>query len=278
MQVTLFSSVEKFRDQVFEFLCEREAENCLLIGMLDRLAKDQGDCHLWAVCKDGQVCGVAWWTPPHPLGLTTMPNEAVSALFHEIEKLGLKPAEVIGPTAAVNQYCKVYRQMSGNQPRTKFKQRIFKLTSVIAPCAVAGGIRVALDVDIQLLADWNSRFATECGLSLGADPMQRALRDAEDSVARGSRYFWTVGGEIVAMAGAAGKTPNGIRISWVYTPPQYRGQGYASAVVAALSQKMLDSGNRFCFLFTDLANPTSNSIYQKIGYQPECDYEVHSLL
>lgn len=278
MQVTLFSSGEKFRDQVFDFLCEREAENCLLLGILDRLAKDRGDYHLWTVSNDGRVCGVAWWTPPHPLGLTFMPDDAVSAIFHEVEKLGQKPAEVIGPEASVNQYCNTFRKFSGNQPRIKFKQRIFKLTSVVVPRVIPGEMRVALDADIELLADWNFRFATECGLSLGADPRQGAQRDAEDAVARGSRYFWTVEGKVVAMAGHVGKTPNGVRISWVYTPPAYRGRGYASAVVAALSQRILDSGNRFCFLFTDLANPTSNSIYQKIGYQPVCDYEVHILV
>ena len=88
----------------------------------------------------------------------------------------------------------------------------------------------------------------------------------------GRLFFWK-DPEPVSMAGSAGPTPSGIRISAVYTPPGLRGRGYASAAVAALSQKMLDGGRRFCFLFTDLANPTSNSIYQKIGYQPVCDFE-----
>ena len=57
----------------------------------------------------------------------------------------------------------------------------------------------------------------------------------------------------------------------VYTPPELRGHGYASAVVAALSQRLLDAGHQYCALYTDLANPTSNSIYQKIGYTPVSD-------
>lgn len=64
----------------------------------------------------------------------------------------------------------------------------------------------------------------------------------------------------------------------VYTSPPYRGRGSASPIFAALSQRMLDSGNWLCFLFTDLANPTANGIYQKIGYKPVCDYEIDSLL
>ena len=68
------------------------------------------------------------------------------------------------------------------------------------------------------------------------------------------------------MAGWTGRTPDGVRIGAVYTPPEYRGRGHATACVAALSQRMLDTGLAFCFLYTDLSNPTSNSIYQRIGY------------
>jgi predicted GNAT family acetyltransferase len=85
--------------------------------------------------------------------------------------------------------------------------------------------------------------------------------------------LWCVDGVPVSMAGSTGPTPHGIRIGAVYTPPEYRQRGYASACVAYLSQMMLDSGRKFCFLFTDLSNPTSNHIYQQIGYEPVCDVD-----
>ncbi|MNT82395.1 FR47-like protein [compost metagenome] len=84
-------------------------------------------------------------------------------------------------------------------------------------------------------------------------------------------YLWIVDGEIVSMANASRPTENGVSISGVYTPPAKRKIGYASAVVASLSQKMLDSGKKFCVLYTDLANPTSNKIYQEVGYKEVCD-------
>ena len=77
------------------------------------------------------------------------------------------------------------------------------------------------------------------------------------------------------MAAVGGPTPNGDRISWVYTPPALRGRGYASACVAALSQRLLDSGRRFCFLYTDLANPTANKLYQRIGYRQVIDASIY---
>ena len=72
-----------------------------------------------------------------------------------------------------------------------------------------------------------------------------------------------------------GPTPNGVRVTLVYTPPAVRGHGYASSCVAALSALLLASGRKYCFLFTDLANPTSNSIYTKIGYRPVCDVDEY---
>ena len=86
---------------------------------------------------------------------------------------------------------------------------------------------------------------------------------------RGFR-LWDDGGP-VSLAGFGGGTPNGIRIGPVYTPPELRGRGYASALVAALSAELLAAGRRFCFLYTDLANPTSNRIYERIGYRRVCE-------
>ena len=83
--------------------------------------------------------------------------------------------------------------------------------------------------------------------------------------------LWADEGTPVSFAGYGGPTPNGIRVGPVYTPPELRRRGYASALTAALTRTLLDRGRKFCFLFTDLANPTSNSIYQRIGYRPVSD-------
>ena len=79
------------------------------------------------------------------------------------------------------------------------------------------------------------------------------------------------------MAGWTGKTENGVRVSLVYTPSEHRGHGYASACVADLTSLLLAGGNAYCCLYTDLGNPTSNAIYQRIGYRPVCDVTDFSL-
>ena len=97
-------------------------------------------------------------------------------------------------------------------------------------------------------------------------------REALTAALDGSRtvFVWE-DRQPVSMAEHAGPTPNGSRVGRVYTPPRFRGNGYASACVAELSQHLLRLGYRYCFLFTDLANPTANRIYQRIGYQPVVD-------
>jgi hypothetical protein len=125
----------------------------------------------------------------------------------------------------------------------------------------------------DLVAEWFRAFIREALREDGAE----AREVAEFWLTKPGRflYVWEDGGRPVSMTGASGRTPNGIRIGAVYTPPELRGRGYASSLVAAVSQAQLDSGLRFCFLYTDLANPTSNHIYAEIGYEPVCDVDEY---
>jgi predicted GNAT family acetyltransferase len=130
-------------------------------------------------------------------------------------------------------------------------------------------MRPATPVDRPLLVAWIAAFGRE---ALGDEDASRVASSVDDWLAGRGRtiWLWDDGGP-VSLTGVGGATPHGIRIGPVYTPPERRGQGYASALVAAASQAQLDAGRRFCFLYTDLANPTSNKIYQAIGYRPVTD-------
>ncbi|WP_222426903.1 GNAT family N-acetyltransferase [Hyella patelloides] len=116
---------------------------------------------------------------------------------------------------------------------------------------------------------WIKTFAEE---ALGEnEPEQHYQENCDRRLSQNSLYIWQ-NDVPVSMAGVSGATPNGIRINAVYTPPEYRRKGYAKSCVATLSKSLLDKGFKYCFLFTDLANPTSNRIYKKIGYEPVCDF------
>lgn len=128
-------------------------------------------------------------------------------------------------------------------------------------------------IEQNLLVRWITAFEVE---AMGKRRSEQDYQDWYDlRLSNNSLYVWQ-NNLPLSMAGFSGSTPNGIRINAVYTPLEYRRQGYATSCLAALSQILLDRGNKYCFLFTNLANPISNNIYQKIGYQPA--YEVDSYL
>jgi predicted GNAT family acetyltransferase len=154
-------------------------------------------------------------------------------------------------------------------------QRIFQLTRVRPPAEVPGRLRRGEARDRARIGEWVAAFTREAmGPHTPVDAPDAVAERWLSSPARGL-YFWEVEGQVVSMAGTSGPTPNGLRIGAVYTPPEQRRRGYASALVAALSQRILDGGRRFAFLFTDAANPTSNHIYQAIGYEYVCDADEY---
>jgi predicted GNAT family acetyltransferase len=146
-------------------------------------------------------------------------------------------------------------------------QRIFRAERVFAPEGVPGRMRRAEADNRALLVSWVAAFQDEAMSGQFHRPAEAAVDDYLARGDDGGMYIWDDGSP-VSMAGCGGPAPNGIRIGPVYTPPARRGRGYASALTAELTSLLLSSGRRFCFLFTDLANPTSNRIYQRIGYEP----------
>jgi hypothetical protein len=129
-----------------------------------------------------------------------------------------------------------------------------------------------------LLLGWFAAFAVDTNEPPGVPPEAAVARfTREDSGATGL-YVWEVDGEPRAMAGHSGPTPRGMRVGPVYTPPDERRHGYASALVAALSQQLLDRGREFCFLFAERQNATSNHIYQAIGYEAVCEVDQYRLV
>jgi uncharacterized protein len=158
--------------------------------------------------------------------------------------------------------------LSGRIARCDVRLRVFQLDRVEWPRPVGGEMRICTTGDRAIVAEFMAGFFAEIGESFNEDISARADR----MIAAGQAFVW-VNPEPVAIAGCGSPTPSGVRIGPVYTPPEHRGRGYASNLVAHVSQHALDSGRKYCFLFTDLANPVSNSIYQKIGYSPVSDCE-----
>ena len=183
---------------------------------------------------------------------------------------------VLGPPAVAGAFARRWAERLGKQARRGMATRIFQLDAVTPAPAVAGALRPATAADLDLLVSWVAAFTRDIGEREEAGRGRRARAGVSRTIAAGGLHLWEVeGAGPVSMANATGATPSGIRINMVYTPPELRRRGYASACVGALSQAMLDAGRRFCFLYTDLANPTSNHIYQELGYRPVADADTY---
>lgn len=147
----------------------------------------------------------------------------------------------------------------------RMDQRLFQLDALIPPTGVPGSGRRAGEADRSLLLDWYRAFAEEAE-ARGMD----LERSVDRILAAGGAWIW-VDGEPVSLAVRRAPAEGSARVGPVYTPPRHRGQGYGSAVTAVATRDVLDDG-AVPVLFTDLANPTSNAIYQRLGYRPVGDY------
>lgn len=162
----------------------------------------------------------------------------------------------------------------GCEALVAYKQRIYQLETVIEPLPVQGVLRPAGPNDVDQLASWIEGFQLE---ALTHEPVDReAIRAGAVHRSKGNlTYFWEVKGQPVAMAALARPTRNVIGVNLVYTAPEWRGRGYASALVAGVSREGLSRGHRLCALYTDLDNETSNRVYLKLGYRPVCDSRLY---
>jgi len=175
--------------------------------------------------------------------------------------------------AAAERFASRWRELAGVEARVALSERIYEAREAFPPTGVPGAYRAYEPRDHDVAAAWMDAFVAEA--LAGAPPARDD--DGAAFVARrvddpdGGLVIWEDEGRPVSLAGFGSPTPNGIRVGPVYTPPELRGRGYASALVGELTARLLAGGRRFCFLFTDLANPTSNSIYQRVGYRPVAD-------
>ena len=277
-QIKFFSDACPFLERVQPFLLRREAEHCLILGLLDGLrAGEQWGTEppLMALIENhDEVAAVALMTPPHNLIISwTADDSALDAIASELHAKAVAVPGVNGSADLAQKFALRWSELSGCSYRVQMTQRIYQLSRVTNETRAGGRLREPNQSDDGLLREWRAAFSIDAE---GMDPGQ--AREAAALPLPHSRrlLLWEVDGIAVSMAGFAGPTPNGIRVAWVYTPPENRGKRFAGACVAALSQKLLDEGRKFCFLYTDLANPISNRVYLKIGYEPVTDATVYS--
>jgi predicted GNAT family acetyltransferase len=224
--------------------------------------------------RGGVVVAAALRTPPHNLVLSEVAEPAaVAALASEAVAAFAELPGVLGTKDVSLRFGELWTEATGQKLERAMAHRAFRADTVRAPRGVPGSMRPAGEGDRPLLVKWFGAFQDE---AMGSHAHRSADEAVDDYSGRrdGGVYLWE-DDDLVSLAGCGSPTPNGIRIGPVYTPPAHRGRGYASALTAELTSLLLSAGRRFCFLFTDLANPTSNRIYERIGYQPVTDVDEY---
>lgn len=282
MRVTRYPDAASFLAAAEPFLLDAEAENSLILGIARSAAggtgspgamfgrPDPADPAYFATAGDDSGIAVAAFrTLPDKLGLTRARDDRALAPLAEAVRIACpKVTEVLAPDPTAERFAAALAASRGVESRLAMRQRIFALRAVTPGLELPPGRLRAAEEGDAVLVPWAAGFYQAIGDV--ADPAA-AVRERR---VNGQLFVWDHDGP-KAMACWTGKTPNGVRVGFVYTPPELRGHGYATAVVTALTQWLLDRGNEHCVLYTDQANPTSNAIYQRIGYRPIADAALY---
>jgi hypothetical protein len=272
VEVVQLGEAAEFLARAGPQLLADEARHNLILGIAGSI-RDNPRLYprqtFWLVEHEGEVAGAALRTPPYNLVLARGGREALEALARSIDEL----PGVVGAVPEVETFARVWTEMHGGRAEVRSEQGVYAADGIVPPARPAAGApRAAVEADRPLLLDWWRAFERE---ALGETEIdeERNNRSLEHRLTtRGNGIaLWEVGGKPVSLAGYGSPTPRGVRIGPVYTPPEHRGRGYASALTAHVSSEQLAAGRSFCFLYTDLANPTSNKIYAEIGYRRVCD-------
>lgn len=273
MSLIRYADAQDFFRDVVDALAADEVVNNLPLGILIRGVNGEAKPDWFMARVEGAAaCDlVALMTPPWNLLLASanraVPDTALRQLAEQMAKNGILPPGVVAETELASCFAREYSEASGKRAETATRERLYRLDRV-EDVPVIGKMRLATERDMHYLPFWMKAFTDECF-------HENAPLDAESArwcVERGTMHILEDEGVPVSMAGSSRQLPRGRAVGPVYTPPYLRGKGYATACVALLSRLILEKGNDYCALFTDLENPVSNSIYRKIGYRPVCDF------
>ncbi|OBG24436.1 acetyltransferase [Mycolicibacterium celeriflavum] len=264
----------RFHDSADEFVAIAEPvyrrdpiANTIELTVLRAALPD--DTLLLSLWQNSDIAGVALQTPPYPLTCNGIPLEHIDVVAREVADRRPGLTGVRGTRDAATAFADAWREGTGRSGAVALEERLYRLGELQPPAGVAGSSRTAEDKDRAVLSDWVELFIEEAF----GHPDTAGGEFVDAATARGDRFvLWDVDGTPMSMALLRSAAAGVSRIGPVFTPANRRANGYGSAITAAAAQAALDRGDAGVVLFTDLANPTSNAIYQKIGFDAVSDF------
>ena len=275
MTWTLTADLGEYLAAAGGFLRSRPVDNTIQLVALDSLEAHGLSAfgHVaplfgWWRSGAGPVTAALLHTPPFPVLLTRLPADTAGNPAGDLaEVLAGRGRQLPGVNAEqgdAEAFAAAWSRLTGATWREFRRSRLFRLEQLVAPDpSPPGAARVATAADRGLLESWLAAFRQEL-----ADLGGPGAGMIEDRISHGGLTLWEAGGAAVSLAGSTRPVEGVIRLGPVYTPPEQRGRGYGGAVTAAVSRAALDAGAAHVVLFTDLANPTSNALYRRLGYRP----------
>ncbi|MBX2871255.1 MAG: GNAT family N-acetyltransferase [Saprospiraceae bacterium] len=275
MRIIRYHSAKDFITDNLALLQEEEAANNLIIGLAFGIKHGKypvEECLLFAVIEAEKSILCALQTPNRNLtfyGTERAIPSAVSWLNDHCEKHKHIIPGLVAPKALSSAFGEHWQQQTDTRWKIHMEQRVFQLDQVTEFSEAPGFLRKATPEDKPTIARWLIPFHQEAiGEDISGEEMERAQRmlDAD------RLYLWE-NEKAVSMAASTRATANGISINAVFTPKEFRRKGYASSCVGNLCRTLLAQGHQFCSLFTDASNPTSNKIYQEIGFKEVAKFQ-----
>jgi GNAT superfamily N-acetyltransferase len=276
-KVVSYRSVDRFWRATGALYSADPVRNTVALTVLDRLRVGArfgtGRPIFLAVHDAGRVIGAVLCTPPFPLAISTLPLHVVDDVVDRLVSDNVWLSGASGMRAEVEAFVDYWAECTGVSVGPRMEQRLYRLGRLVPPKNVPGMAVTGTEDDVELLADWRIAFTMEAISHRGSELTRTEVRQqVRDSIAAGGRHLvWWADGKPVSMAAVSAVRGGMSRIAPVYTPPECRGHGYGSSATAAAATWALERGAEHVLLFADLANPVSNSIYQRIGFVPVAD-------
>ena len=274
MDCVRFDDAAAFARHAGPFLAEGTLENNVILGLVRGLKESpQPGALLLTVDRGNRPCLAAVMTPPFKLLLSAGDAGAIPRLVAGVIEAGAPVSGMLGLDDMADAFAEAWRAATGATADPATAMTLYATREAIVPDGVPGTFRAAQQDDAGWVADAYAAFYDE----IEAEEHERrvARATAAGMLRRGLVYLWLLDDAPVSMACFRYVTDDGARIAPVWTPPALRGKRYASAAVGQLTDQLLHGGADWCALFADVANPTSNNIYRRLGYNEACGYRVY---
>lgn len=280
MRLDRHFNINTYLEETLEYLQQNESLNNLMLGICNRMRNTPdfySDVYMATVKENDELVLAALMTVPQKLVIFSNKNDcdkAIDFLVKDLLSENIYIPGVIGPKELAKRTCEIWSKYAECKVKLDMNMRVYELREVNKKVIGEGTLRLATGKDIDLAAHWMYEFIIETGVDTPTS-IEECCAAINNRIENKTLFLLEHEGKVVSMAGKSRPTENGGTVSLVYTPKELRGKGYATSCVGLLSQKLLDEGYKFCSLFTDLSNTTSNSIYMKIGYKSVGDFDAY---